>query len=111
MQIPPNSLQLHSPEVAPLPRATAKAQPELPSAESKAEPPQRLDHAVERIQTFVAPLSSDLQFLIDNDSGESVVKVIDRATKDVIRQIPSEEALQIARALDRLQGLLVRQQA
>jgi len=29
----------------------------------------------------------------------------------VIRQMPSAEALEIAKALDRLQGLLIRQQA
>ena len=32
-------------------------------------------------------------------------------TNEVIRQIPSEEMLEIAKALDRLQGLLVKQKA
>ena len=40
-----------------------------------------------------------------------MVKVIDRSTKEVIRQIPSKEMLELAQALERLQGLLIRQQA
>lgn len=56
-------------------------------------------------------MSSDLKFTVDESSGVSVVKVVDRATQELIRQIPSEEMLTIAKALDRLQGLLVRQQA
>jgi flagellar protein FlaG len=40
-----------------------------------------------------------------------VVKVVDTETDQVIRQIPSEEMLAIARNIDRLQGLLVKQEA
>jgi flagellar protein FlaG len=40
-----------------------------------------------------------------------VVKVIDRETQDVIRQIPSQEMLDLAQALDKLQGLLIKQKA
>jgi len=37
--------------------------------------------------------------------------VVDMATKDVIRQIPTPEVLAIAKALDKLQGLLVKDKA
>jgi flagellar protein FlaG len=67
--------------------------------------------ATKRLQAFVSEVRSDIQFSVDDQSGETVVKVIDRGTKEVIRQIPSEEALEIAKALDRLQGILVKQQA
>jgi len=40
-----------------------------------------------------------------------VVKVVDLETKEVIRQIPSPEVLEIAKAVDQLQGLLIRQKA
>jgi flagellar protein FlaG len=40
-----------------------------------------------------------------------VVRVVDTATDQVIRQIPSEVALAISQSLEKLQGLLVRQQA
>ena len=50
----------------------------------------------------------NLQFTVDEDTGIDVVKVIDTETEEVIRQFPSEEVLAIARALDKLQGLLIR---
>ena len=70
-----------------------------------------LTKAVEKIQKFVSNTASDIQFSLDEDSGVTVVKVIDRSTKDVIRQIPSKEMLELAQALERLQGLLIRQKA
>lgn len=70
-----------------------------------------LNRAVKKINEFVQTSASDVQFSVDEGTGIRVVKVVDRATKDVIRQIPSEEVLKIANALDQLQGLLIRQQA
>ncbi len=48
---------------------------------------------------------------MDDSTGKTVIKVVDSSTNELIRQIPSEEMLEIARALDRLQGLLIRQKA
>lgn len=67
--------------------------------------------AVGTINKTMKALSNSLEFSIDADSKRAVVKVIDPDTKEVIRQMPSAEALEIAKALDRLQGLLIRQQA
>ncbi len=67
--------------------------------------------ATEKINKVVSLYASELKFTIDESSGADVVKVIDLGTKEVIRQIPSEEMIRIAESIDRLQGLLVRQQA
>ncbi|MCL4469609.1 MAG: flagellar protein FlaG [Sulfuricella sp.] len=67
--------------------------------------------AVEHINKFVQTMSSDLKFTVDEETGIQVVKVVDTKTKDVIRQIPSEEILAIAQALDKLQGLIIHQKA
>lgn len=64
--------------------------------------------AVARISDFVAKTSSEISFTIDEESGLNVVKVIDSSTKDIIRQFPSEEVIAIAQALDKLQGLFLR---
>ena len=37
--------------------------------------------------------------------------MVDKATKEVIRQIPSEEMIAMAKALDSIKGLFVKQQA
>lgn len=63
------------------------------------------------VNDFVKPLNSTLQFNIDDSTGLTVVKVIDTDTKEVIKQIPSEDMLALAKALDQIKGLLVKQQA
>ena len=45
-----------------------------------------------------------LQFNIDEESGEMVVKVIDSQTEELIRQIPAKEVLQLSRRLSELQN-------
>ncbi len=52
--------------------------------------------------------NAQVQFAIDNESGRTLIKVVDTESKRVIRQIPTEEILVIARNIDRLQGLIVR---
>ena len=70
-----------------------------------------LEAAVQKVQNFTQNVAKELQFDIDKDSGRTVVKVVDISTKEVIRQIPSEEMLAMAKALDQIQGLLVKQKA
>ena len=72
---------------------------------------EQLTQAVKQIQDVIKQTAQSLQFSIDKDSGMTVVKVVDTESKKVIRQIPSEEVMAIAKALDKLQGLLVKQQA
>jgi flagellar protein FlaG len=67
--------------------------------------------AVARAQEVLNRASANLKFAVDGDTGTMVVKVVDTETDQVIRQIPSEEMLAIARNIDRLQGLLVKQEA
>ena len=73
--------------------------------------PQQLHEAVGEINKALESASENLQFAVDQDTGKTVVKVIDSSTNEVIRQIPSQEVLAIARSLDRLQGILFKQKA
>lgn len=72
---------------------------------------EELKDVVKEVNDFVTPFNNSLQFSIDKDSDTMVVKVIDISTKEVIKQIPSEEMLALAKALDQLKGLLVKQKA
>lgn len=65
--------------------------------------------AVKAINEVMQVLSTSLQFKVDHDSGRTVVKVVDTDSGEVLRQIPSETTLQIARSLDKLTGHLVNQ--
>lgn len=55
-----------------------------------------LKTAVETVRTVVADLQRQLQFTVDEDSGRTIITVIDRNSGEIVRQIPSEEILQIA---------------
>lgn len=72
---------------------------------------QQLEEAVQAVKEFIQPMAGNLEFSLDEDTGTTVIKIIDASTKELIRQIPSKEMLEIAQALDRLQGLLVHQKA
>ena len=58
-----------------------------------------LQQAVSQLNDFVQTIQRNLQFNIDKDSGVMVVKVIDTKSAKVIRQIPTEETLKMARSL------------
>lgn len=98
---------VNAPTAPPAALATGKA-----VTAADAEPaPAAVDEALKTINKTVQAMSPSLEFSIDNDSKRTVVKVVDMDTNEVIRQMPSVEALEIAKALDRLQGLLIRQKA
>lgn len=65
--------------------------------------------AIEKIEKFIAPATRDITFSVDHDTGINLIRIIDRTSNEVIRQIPGDEVLSIARALDNLQGLLVKE--
>lgn len=71
----------------------------------------QLEEAVKTANDFINPINNSIEFSLDHDTGVTVVKVIDVATKDVIRQMPSEEMLSITKAIDKVKGLLVQQKA
>lgn len=73
---------------------------------------EELGQIVSKLQDHVSATSADLQFSVDHDTGKSVVKVLEKATKTVIWQFPSEEALQVSKDIERFQkGFMVNKQA
>jgi len=67
--------------------------------------------AAEQIQSFVKTMGRDLSFSIDDTTGYHVVKVVNPATGEVIRQLPSPELLKIAQSMSELKNALVSQKA
>ncbi len=62
--------------------------------------------AVEEMQNFVQATHHDIQFKLDDDNGRMLITVTERGTGDVIRQIPSEEAVRLAENLSEIRSLL-----
>lgn len=70
-----------------------------------------LEDAIRATNDFLKPINNSIKFTLDDDTGRTVVKVVDQITQEIVRQIPSEEMLVIAKAIDKMKGLLVQQKA
>lgn len=99
------------------PTATAEqsvaAQAEQATRASQAVEPARepLEEAVSSIKQFAQSIQRNLNFALDDSSGRVVVKVTDAMSGDVIRQIPSEDALRLAESLEEARSLLFKAEA
>lgn len=74
-------------------------------------PQEQVKEAADKANHAISALKSNLQFTVDKDSGVNVVKIVDTETKQTIRQIPSEEMISIARRLEEIKGLLIKNSA
>ncbi len=63
------------------------------------------------IQQFVQSMGRNLNFSIDETTGYHVVRVVNPNTGELVRQLPSEELLKIARDFQRLNNVLISQKA
>jgi len=72
----------------------------------QAVPQEVLREAVNNLNKKLEMLNSQLKVETDEDTGIRVVKIVDKETKEVIRQIPPEVMLKIAKYLDEVAGLL-----
>lgn len=66
----------------------------------------QLQAAVSDLQDFVQSVRRDINFNLDDESGRVVVNVTETASGDVIRQLPSEEALRLSENLSEIRSLL-----
>ena len=83
----------------------------LPRAESDPPMESKVKEAVGNLNDFVQRLTRTLQFSVDEESGRTVIKVVDSQTNQLIRQIPPEEVLVLARNLANGEGLILKEQA
>ncbi|MFK3682091.1 flagellar protein FlaG [Pseudomonas sp. NPDC088890] len=67
---------------------------------------EKVRSAVSEIEKFLSSTRRNLEFSTDEESGKIVVKVIASETGELIRQLPSEEALRIANSLSDVNSLL-----
>lgn len=67
--------------------------------EAKESQKKQLSNAVTQLNDYVQNVQRDLQFEVDNELGQTIVRVVDQETQKVIRQIPDELALKLAEKL------------
>lgn len=85
--------------------------PTAPQAQRVPASGEQIAQALSDVQSALQPVARNLHFSLDDDTGRTVIKIVDTSTDEVIKQIPSEEILAISKALDKLQGLLIKQEA
>ncbi|MBW0294742.1 MAG: flagellar protein FlaG [Shewanella xiamenensis] len=71
----------------------------------------KLTQVAAELSDMMSMMRKGLAFKVDENSGQAVVTVLDRDTGDVIRQMPSEEALKLAEKLSEVTGLLMKTEA
>ena len=88
--------------------ATEQAKVEVKSAPSA----ENLKKMVEKANSSMDKVNSNLAFTVDSSTNKSVIKVTESESGKVIMQFPSEQMLSITRAIDQAQkGSLLKEKA
>lgn len=66
-----------------------------------------ITQAVEALDRYAAEAGAELSFRVDDELGRIIVTVLDRRDGSVLRQIPAEEVLRIARMIQQARARLV----
>ncbi len=102
-----NVNQADKPKAAPIDVAGA-SQATVKQAQLSAED---IQATVAQLNEFMSQGQRSLSFSIDDSAGEVVVRVTDKETNELIRQIPSEEVMKFKQHLDAMLGMLFNEKA
>ena len=105
---PPAKLDERPVAVSGLAAQAPKAAPEKAEARPDRD---EVSSAVKKLNDALPQSAQSLEFEIDEESKDLVVKIIDRDTKEVVRQMPTKEALEMAKSIDKMVGRLLNQRA
>ena len=72
-------------------------EPSSAAVEARERSAQEISQATQDISDYIQSVSRSLQISVDGDLGTTVIQVLDSETAELVRQIPAEEALAIAR--------------
>jgi flagellar protein FlaG len=72
---------------------------------------EQVEQAAARVKEVLRGTTSRLEIEIDHDLDKVVIKILNGESGEIIRQIPSQELLDLAKHLEAPKGLLVRERA
>jgi flagellar protein FlaG len=78
-----------------------------PTKDSSQPSNEQLEQVAENLNKHVQSLKRDLHFSVDDDTGETVIRVVDSQSQKTIRTIPSEEFLSIQQQFNQSVGMLL----
>lgn len=96
----------HLPPVAKDNQDTVKQSYEAARERSKLDE-EALQQGIENLNKNIRVFNSKVSFSVDKDTGRTIIKVRDRDTNEIIREIPPEDFLRIASKLSELMGILI----
>ncbi len=79
---------------------------EDPSKQEEKDAATAIEGAVSDLNSLAQQMRRELQFSIEEDSGELVVKIIDKETDEVVRQIPPEVLLELRKRMTEAAGAI-----
>ena len=91
--------------------ADARQAPAAATAPTAAPARDPVETAVHAANAALAVRDASLRFEIDPDTQKLVVRLVDTQDRKVLRQVPSEEMLAIARSIGRMELALLRKHA
>jgi flagellar protein FlaG len=91
--------------------ASEPSRPQASIHEFSKDVKQAAEKAMEDIQHFISSQQRSVRISKDESSGHMVVQLVDPASGEVIRTLPSEELLRIARTFEMLGSVMVNQKA
>jgi flagellar protein FlaG len=112
---PPQDIYTHqqgrpASEAKPVRDGAGKVEADL-TAFAPAPTKDQVEQAAARVKEVLRGTTSRLEIEIDPDLHKAVIRILDGESGEIIRQIPSQEILDLARHLDNPTGLLVRERA
>lgn len=91
--------------------ATSKAKPPVELIKDQSLSLKEITEVVQQANEAMRVSNSNLKFMLDPENGQAVVQIIDQETQTVLKQIPSVEMLKLAKALEKMQGVLMSKEA
>ncbi|MBL8250809.1 MAG: flagellar protein FlaG [Candidatus Competibacter sp.] len=82
------------------PQANKTQEPTSQTEATRKHLTETIDHLNRRLNDY----NTNLQFEIDDKYQQMVIRIVDRETKEVVRQIPSEKALAFAKFFEELEA-------
>jgi flagellar protein FlaG len=70
----------------------------------------RLDEAIERLNEQMQQNQTKLGFVVDSATDRLIVKVMNKETGEVVRQIPGEAVVKIAQSIESMKGMFFDQE-
>lgn len=85
------------------------------SVEAKSAPPKEFNDILDKVKDALGSPQADIEYKVDKDTGIMFFKVVNPVTKEVIRQVPTEEMValvrQIKKQANRVSGVILNNEA